>query len=64
MPIGEPRAFVEMTTGERAQPVEMRFDMTKQRVVEIDAQQIGQRRIGTIKVHSRRIRREQPRLVG
>ena len=29
--VGEPRAFVEMTAGERAEPVEMRLDMAKQR---------------------------------
>ena len=29
MPVGQPRAFVEMATGEAAQPVEMRLDMAE-----------------------------------
>ncbi len=36
--VGEPRAFVEMTAGERPEPVEMRLDMAKQRVGQMDAQ--------------------------
>ena len=64
MTVGEPRAFVEMTAGERAQPVEMRLDMAKQRIGQMNAQQIGQRRIGAVEIHPRRIRREQSRLVG
>ena len=64
MPVGKPRAFVEMTAGERAQPVEMRLDMAKQRVGQMDAQQIGQRRIGAVEIHAGRIRRQQSGLVG
>jgi hypothetical protein len=36
--VGKPRAFVEMTAGKRPQPVEMRLDMAKQRVGQMDAQ--------------------------
>ena len=64
MPVGQPRAFVEMAAGERAEPIEMRLDMAKQRIGQMDAQQIRQRRIGAVEIHSRRIRREQSRLVG
>jgi hypothetical protein len=53
-----------MAAGERAQPVEMRLDMTEQRIGQMDAQEIGQRRIGAVEVHSRCIRREQARLIG
>jgi hypothetical protein len=53
-----------MTAGKRAQPVEMRLDMTEQRFGQMDAQEIGQRRIGPVEIHARRIRREQSRLVG
>ena len=62
--VSEPCTFVEMTAGERSQPVEMRFDMAKQRVGKMNVQQIGQRRIGAVEIHPRRIRRQQPRLVG
>ena len=54
--VGEPRAFVEMTACERAKTVEMRLDMAEQIVGQMDAQQIGQRRIGAIEVHSRSYR--------
>ena len=64
MAVGEPRAFIEMTAGERAQTVEMRLDMAEQRVRQMDAQQIRQRRIGAVKIHPRCIRREQSRLLG
>jgi hypothetical protein len=64
MPVGQPRAFVEMTTGQRAQPVEMRLDMTEQRIRQMDAKQIGQRRIGAVKIHAGGIGREQSRPVG
>src|ERR1700733_9769497 len=47
MAVGEPRAFVEMTAGKRPQPVEMRLDMAEQRIRKMDAEQIGQRWIGT-----------------
>ena len=59
MPVGQPRAFVEMAAGERAQPVEMRLDMTKQRIGQMDPQQIGQRRIGAVEIHAGGIGREQ-----
>ena len=62
--VGQPRAFVEMAAGERAEPVEMRLDMAKQRVGQMDAQQIGQRRIGAVEIHAGGIRREQSRLAG
>ena len=64
VPVGKPRAFVEMTAGQRAQPVEMRLDMAKQRIRQMDAQQIGQRRIGPVEIHAGGIGREQSRLVG
>ena len=62
--VGKPRAFVEMAAGERAEPVEMRLDMAKQRVGQMQPQQIGQRRIGAVEIHARGIGREQSRLVG
>ena len=62
--VGEPGAFVEMAAGELAQPVEMRLDMAEQRVGQMDAQQIRQRRIGAVEIHPRRIRREQSRPIG
>jgi hypothetical protein len=58
MPVGKPRAFVETATGERAQPVKMGLDMAKQRLRQMDAQQIGQRRIGPVEIHAGRIRCE------
>ena len=60
MTIGKPRAFVEMAAGKFAQTIKMRLDVTKQCVRQMDTQEIGQRRIGAIKVHPRRVRREQP----
>jgi hypothetical protein len=62
--VGKPRAFVEMTAGERAQAVQMRFDMAKQRIGQMNAEQVRQRGVGAVKIHSRRIRREQSRLIG
>ena len=62
--VGEPRAFIEMAAGERAKPVEMRLDMAEQWLLQMNAQQVGQRRIGAVEIHARRIRREQPRPVG
>jgi hypothetical protein len=53
-----------MTACERAEPVEMRLDMAKQRVGEMDAEQIGQRRIGAVEIHAGSIRREQSWLLG
>ena len=52
VPVGQPRAFVEMPAGERAQPVEMRFDMTEQSIRQMNPQQISQRRIGPIEIHA------------
>ena len=62
--VGQPRAFVEMTAGERAEPVEMRLDVAEQRIRQMNAQQIRQRRIGAVEIHARRIRRQQSRLIG
>ena len=62
MAVGKPRAFVEMAAGQAAEPVEMRLDVAKQLVGQMDAQQIGQRRIGAIEVHAGGIRRDQPGL--
>ena len=42
----------------------MRLDVAKQRIGQMQAQQIGQRRIGAVEIHARRVRREQSRLVG
>ena len=64
MPVGKPRAFVEMSAGKRAQPVEMRLDMAKQQIGQMDAKQVRQGRIGTIKIHAGGIRREQSRPIG
>ena len=64
MAVGQPRAFVEMAAGQRAEPVEMRLDMAKQRVGQMQPQQIRQRRIGAVEIHARGVRREQSRLVG
>ncbi len=64
VPVGKPCAFIEMTAGERAQAVEMRLDMAKQRIWQMNAQQIRQRRIGAVEIHSGCIRREQPRSIG
>ena len=64
MAVGEPRAFVEMAAGELAEPVEMRLDMAKQRLGQMQPQQIRQRRIGPVEIHPRGIGREQSRLVG
>ena len=38
MPVGQPRAFVEMTAGERSQPIEMRLDMAEQRIGQMNPQ--------------------------
>ena len=64
MAVGKPRAFVEMAAGKPAQPIEMRLDMAKQRIGQMQAQQIRQRRIGAVEIHPRGVRREQSRLVG
>jgi hypothetical protein len=60
--VGQPRAFVEVTAGQFAQPVEMRLDMPKQRVRQIEAQKISQCRIGTIEIHAGCVGREQAAL--
>jgi hypothetical protein len=57
--VGDPRAFIEMTAGKVAEAIQMRLDMAKQRLRQMDAQQVGQRRVSTIKIHARRIRRQQ-----
>jgi hypothetical protein len=62
--VGEPRAFVESAARHSPEAVEMRLDMPKQRLGQMQPQQIGQRRIGPVEIHSRRIRREQSRLAG
>jgi hypothetical protein len=59
MPVGEPRAVIEVATGERAEAIEMRLDVTEQRVRQIDAQEISQRWIGAVKIHAGGIGREQ-----
>ena len=62
--VGKPGAFIEVTTGETAEPVEMRFDMPKQFFGQVNAQQVGQRWIGAVKVHAGGIRRDQSGLLG
>ena len=62
--VGEPRAFVEIAAGQFAEAIEMRLDMAEQRIGQMQPQQIGQRRIGPVEIHPRRIRREQSRLIG
>ncbi len=64
MAVGQPRAFVEIAAGQPAETVEMRLDMAEQRLGQMQPQQIGQRRVGPVEIHSRRIRRKQSRLVG
>ncbi len=59
MAVGQPRALVERAACQRAEPVEMRLDMAEQPVVEMDAQQIGQGRIGAIEIQARGVRRQQ-----
>ena len=64
MPVGQPRAFVEMTAGQRAEPVEMRLDMSEQRIGQMDAKQIRQRRVGAVEIHARGVGGKQSRPVG
>ncbi|MHC2475530.1 hypothetical protein ACVJF0_006507 [Bradyrhizobium elkanii] len=64
MPVGKPRAFVEIASGQPAEAVEMRLDVAEQCVGQMQLQKIGQRRIGPVEIHSRRVGRQQPRLVG
>ncbi len=62
--VGEARALVEMTAGQPAEAIEMRLDMAKQGFRQMQEQQVGQRRVGPIKVHPGGIRSEQARLAG
>ena len=64
MAVGQPRAFVEIAAGQSAEPIEMRFDMAKQRIGQMQLEQIRQRRIGPVEIHPRGVRRQQARLVG
>ncbi len=57
--VGKARAFVETAAGELAEPIEMRLDMAKQRLRQMDAQEIRQRGIGAIEVHAAGVRRQQ-----
>jgi hypothetical protein len=62
MSIGKPRTFVEMAARQSAQAIKMRLDVAKQRLGQMNAQQIRQRWISTIKIHAGRIRRQQIRM--
>lgn len=64
MAIGEPRAFIEMAAGQSAEPVEMRLDVAEQGLGQMQLEQIGQRGIGAVEIHSRRVGRQQARLAG
>ena len=46
------------------EPIEMRLDMAEQRVGQMHAQQIGQRRIGAVEIHARWCPARAIRLVG
>jgi len=63
MPIRQPCAFVEVPAGKLAQPIEMRLDMTEQRIRQVDAQEVRQGRIGAVEIHPRGVGREQPGLI-
>jgi hypothetical protein len=63
MAVGKPRAFVEATAGQLTQAIQMRLDVAKQGIRQMDAQQIGQRRIGTIEVHAGGVGSQQSRAV-
>src|SRR5664279_6657753 len=56
--VGQPRAFVEMAAGKLTEPVKMRLDMAEQPIRQMDAQEIGQRRVGAVEIHAGSIRRE------
>ena len=58
----QPRTFVEVPAGQFAQPVKMRLDMAEERVGQMDVQEIGQRRIGTMEIHAGGVGREQTAL--
>jgi hypothetical protein len=64
MPVGEPSAFVEMTARKCAETVQMRLDMAKQGIGEMNAKQIRQRRISTIEIHARCVGGKQSFLSG
>jgi hypothetical protein len=53
-----------MAACQLAEAVEMRLDMAEQGVRQMDAQQIGQRRVGAVEIHAGGIRREQSGLTG
>jgi hypothetical protein len=53
-----------MAASKRAEPVEMRLDMAEQPIRQVDAQQIGQRRIGAVEIHAGGIGCEQTGSVG
>ena len=53
------RMTVRVKREDAAKPIEMRFDMAKQCVRQMQPQQIRQRRIGAVEIHPRRIRRQQ-----
>jgi hypothetical protein len=53
-----------MAAGQAAEPVEMRLDMAEQSIRQMNAQDIGQRRIGAVEIHPGGIRREQSGLAG
>ena len=59
-------AYWEIRPGPRkgAETVEMRLDMAKQRLRQMQTQQIRQRRIGPVEIHSRGVGCEQTRLTG
>jgi hypothetical protein len=64
MPVGKPCAVVEMAAGEFAEPVEARLDVAEQRIRQMNAQEIGQCRIGAVEVHTGGIGRQEPRPIG
>jgi hypothetical protein len=57
--VGHPRRVIEGATDETAKPIEMRLDMLEQIFGQMDAQEIGQRRVGTVEIHAGRIGRDQ-----
>jgi hypothetical protein len=63
MAVGKPRALVERPAGEFSEEIEIRLDMAKQRIGQMQPQQIRQRGIGPIKIHARGVGREQSWLV-
>ncbi|MHC2412373.1 hypothetical protein ACVJGC_004964 [Bradyrhizobium diazoefficiens] len=52
MAVGQPRTFVEGAAGELAEAIEMRLDVTEQRLRQMDAQEIRQRLIGAVEIHA------------